>query len=196
VADTVRCHDIPAQHLQEVIEGVAMDIEPRPFATFDELYRYCYHVASAVGLCCIRIWGYRSEDGRAERLAEACGIALQLTNIVRDVPEDARAGRVYLPREDLDRFGVAPSDLAAATTSEPLRRLLAYEGRRAYDYYAQAEPLVRLVAPVGRPVLRAIVGIYRALLDEIARRDYDVASGRISLPAWRKTVITARSLLG
>jgi phytoene synthase len=196
LADTVRRHEVPRRYLHEVIDGVAMDIEPRPFSTFDELYRYCYHVASAVGLSCIHIWGFRSEGGRAERLAEACGVALQMTNILRDVREDALAGRVYLPREDLERFGVEPAELAAARPAEHLRRLFAFEGRRAYDLYAQAEPLVRLVAPVGRPVLRAIVGIYRSLLDEIARRDYDVLTGRVALPPWRKTAITLRSLVG
>lgn len=194
-ADTVRRHAIPVRHLHEVIDGVAMDVEPRRFATFDELYHYCYLVASAVGLCCIRIWGYESSDGRAERLAESCGIALQLTNIIRDVSDDARAGRVYLPREDLERFGVTPAELAATATSEPLRRLLAHEGQRAYHYYEQARPLVGLVAPVGRPVLRAIAGIYRALLDEIAGRGYDVAPRRIALPGWRKAAITVRSLV-
>jgi phytoene synthase len=196
IADTVRRHGIPTQHLDEVITGVSMDLEPRPYATFDDLYRYCYHVASAVGLCCLHIWGYRSENGRAEKLAEACGIALQLTNILRDVKEDVQLGRVYLPEEDLERFGVSRDDLAAAQSSERLRRLFEFEGQRAYDYYAQAGPLTRLVAPVGRPVLGAIVGIYRALLDEIVRRDYDVLAGRVALPAWRKTAITLRALAG
>ena len=194
LADTVHRHAIPRAHLHEVIEGVAQDVEPLPFATFDELYAYCYRVASAVGLCCIHIWGYRSEGGRAEILAEKCGIALQLTNILRDVREDARMGRVYLPQEDLDRFGVTVHDLTLDHPSPQVRELFAFEGRRAYAYYAEAAPLIRLVAPVGRPVLRAIVGIYRALLDEIARRDYDVLAGRISLPGWRKAAITLRSL--
>src|SRR4051812_26269549 len=110
LADTVRRHAIPPKHLNDVIDGCLMDLEPRPYATFDDLYAYCYRVASAVGLSCLHIWGYRSESGRAEQLAEACGIALQLTNILRDVREDARSGRIYLPREDLDRFGVDPEE--------------------------------------------------------------------------------------
>ncbi len=195
LVDTVRRHDLPPRHLHEVIDGVVMDLEPRPFATFDDLYRYCYRVASAVGLSCIHIWGFRSEGGLAERLAESCGIALQLTNILRDVREDARLGRVYLPTEDLDRFGVGAEDLLATRPSAQLRALLEFQGRRAYDYYGRGAPLVRLVAPVGRPVLRTIVGIYRALLDEIARRDYDVLAGRVALPPWRKAAIMARSLL-
>lgn len=196
LADTVRRHGVPPRHLHEVIDGVAMDVEPRPFPTFDDLYGYCYHVASAVGLSCLHIWGFRSEGGRAEKLAEACGIALQLTNILRDVREDAQAGRIYLPQEDLARFGVSPADLTATHPSPELHDLFVFQGRRASEYYVQAAPLIRLVAPVGRPVLRAIVGIYRALLDEIARRDYNVLAGRISLPGWRKSMITLGALTG
>lgn len=196
LADAVDRHRIPRRFLHAVVDGVEMDLEPRPFATFRELHGYCYRVASAVGLCCIHIWGYRSEGGRAEELAEACGVALQLTNILRDVREDAQNGRIYLPQEDLDRFGVTPADLRDPRPSARLRDLFAFEGRRAYDYYAEASPLVRLVAPVGRPVLAAIVGIYRALLDEIARRDYDVLAGRVALPGWRKALITVGALSG
>src|SRR5262249_3740438 len=114
LADTVARHALPPHLLHEAIEGVSMDIQPRGFAAFDELADYCYHVASVVGLCCLHIWGYRSEGGEAERLAEHCGIALQLTNILRDVREDALSGRIYLPRDDLTRFGVAPEDLSSA----------------------------------------------------------------------------------
>lgn len=195
LADTVQTFMIPAKHLHDVIDGVEMDVEPAGFATFDDLYAYCYRVASAVGLCCIHIWGYTSEDGRAEKLAEACGIALQLTNILRDVREDAAHGRVYLPADDLARFGVATADLSADLPTPALRELLAFEGRRAAEYYEQAKPLVGLVAAPGRPVLRAIVGIYRALLDEIERRDYNVLSRRVTLPPWKKAAITVRSLL-
>jgi phytoene synthase len=194
LAATVERHAIPRRYLDAVIDGVAMDLHPRPFATFDDLYGYCYRVASAVGLCCLHIWGYRTADGRAESLAESCGIALQLTNIVRDVREDAEHGRLYLPQEDLGRFGVAREELTARRTSDRLRALLAYEGTRAYAYYDQARPLAELVAPVGRPVLATIVGIYRTLLDEIARRDYDVLPERVAVPSWRKVSIAARSL--
>lgn len=194
LADTVRRHSVPVRHLEEVIDGVSMDVEAQPYRTFDELYKYCYHVASAVGLSCLHIWGYRSEGGKAEQLAEACGIALQLTNILRDVKEDAQLGRIYLPEEDLARFGVRHEELSAAQPSEHVRRLFEFEGKRAYEYYAQARELAGFVAPMGRPVLGAIVGIYRALLDEIVRRDYDVLAGRVSLSAWRKSLITVRAL--
>ena len=177
-----------------MIDGVEMDLDPRPFSTFDDLSTYCYRVASAVGLSCLHVWGYQSDDGRAESMAEACGVALQLTNIIRDVREDARQGRVYLPQDELRRFGIDPAELAAPRPTGRVRALLEYQGGRAFEYYRRAEPLVERVDPVGRPVLRAIVGIYRALLEEIVRRDYDVLTARVHLPAWRKLTITARSL--
>jgi phytoene synthase len=193
LAATVERHAIPRRYLDDVIDGVAMDLHPRPFPTFDDLQDYCYRVASAVGLCCLHIWGYRSDGGRAESLAEACGIALQLTNILRDVREDAENGRVYLPQEDLDRFGVAPGELLAHRPNDRVRALLAFQGERAHAYYERARPLAELVAPVGRPVLGSIVGIYETLLDEIARRDFDVLAARVALPPWRKIAITLRS---
>ena len=129
LADASQRHGIPHVHLAEVLDGVAMDLEPRPFATFDELYDYCYHVASAVGLCCLHVWGYRSGGGRAEALAELRH-RVQLTNILRDVAEDARNGRIYLPRDDMARFGVSPDDLTVTHAGEPLRKLLEFEARR------------------------------------------------------------------
>jgi phytoene synthase len=180
--------------LHAVIQGVEMDVRPRCYATFEELAGYCYHVASAVGLCCIHIWGYKSEGGRAERLAEACGIALQLTNILRDVREDALAGRIYLPQDELARFGVDRQDLQANRPSLGLRALLAFEAGRAYRYYDQSQELVPLVSPIGRPVLLTIVGVYRALLDEISRRDFNVLERRVTIPRWRKGMIALRAL--
>jgi phytoene synthase len=194
LADVVRKHEIPPRYLHEVIDGVEMDLAPRPFADFADLGLYCHRVASVVGLSCLHVWGYRSNEGRAEALAEACGFALQLTNILRDVREDALNGRVYLPQDELRRFGVDPAELAASRPTSRVRALLEFQAGRAASYYRKAEPLVGLVDPVGRPVLVAIVGIYRALLDEIVRRDYDVFSGRVALPGWRKLAITARSL--
>jgi phytoene synthase len=195
LADTVARHAIPHDLLGKAIDGVSMDVEPRRFATFDELADYCYHVASVVGLCCLHIWGYRSEGGKAERLAEACGIALQLTNIIRDVREDARNGRIYLPEEDFARFGVDPDELShTGCPSKQVRTLLAFEAQRAYAYYAQANSLAPLVYRVGRPVLRTIVGIYRSLLDEIVRRDYHVLDGRISIRPWQKLAVALRAI--
>jgi phytoene synthase len=195
LADTVARHGIPAHLLHDVIEGVSIDVVPRRYATFDELAGYCYRVASVVGLSCLHIWGFQTCGGQAERFAEHCGIALQLTNIIRDVREDARAGRVYLPLEDLVQFGVAPEDLTSGgRPSDRVRALLAFEGERAYQFYADAPRLAPLVAPVGRPVFLAIIGIYRALLDEMAGRDYNVLERKIALSPWRKISIAVQAL--
>jgi phytoene synthase len=190
LADAVVRHGIPALLLRKAIDGASMDVRPRRFATFDDLADYCYHVASVVGLACLHIWGYRSERGRAEHLAESCGIALQLTNIIRDVRADARTGRIYLPDEDLARFGVQPDQLSRdGRPGDRVRALLAFQADRAYEYYERADQLAPLVNRVGRPVLQTIVGIYRALLDEIVRRDYNVFSARVAVPVWRKIAI-------
>lgn len=196
LADTVSRWAIPPVYLHAAIDGVSMDVQPRAFTDFPELADYCYHVASVVGLCCIHIWGYRSENGKAERLAQGCGIALQLTNILRDVGEDARNGRIYLPREEMSRFGVEPHDLDANQTGQSVKELLAFEARRAYEYYDASRELVPLVAPIGRPVLLTITGIYRSLLDEIAARDFEVLSTHVALPGWRKAAIALRALPG
>jgi phytoene synthase len=196
LADVVARHGLPARLLHEVIEGVSLDVEPGEFATYDDLQGYCYKVASAVGLCCLHIWGYDPDGGRAERLADSCGQALQLTNIIRDVGEDARGGRVYLPREDRERFGVADADLRAARVSPSLRSLLEFEATRAYDHYERVRELEALVDPAGRPMLRAIVGAYRALLDELVGRRFEVLSGRVSVPSWRKALIVLRAYAG
>ena len=174
----------PGATSHEVIDGVAMDLHPQPFATFDDLYGYCYHVASAVGLCCLHIWGYRSKDGQAESLAEACGIALQLTNILRDVREDARE-RPDLPAPGRPRTGSASTrdELDRRRTNDRVRALLAFEGQpRLRPITTRPGRLPSSSTPVGRPVLATIVGIYRALLDEIARRDYDVLAGASRAP--------------
>ncbi len=197
LSDTVSRHAIPVQLLHEVIDGVSMDIQPSRFVNFADLADYCYHVASVVGLCCLHIWGYRSDGGKAEKLAEECGVALQLTNILRNLGADARDGRIYLPEDDLARFGVEPDELASARRpNDRLHALLAFEAERAYGYYEAVRQLVPLVAPIGRPVLRYIVGVYRSLLDEIVRRDYDVLSARISVPPWRKVAIGLLALGG
>ena len=123
LTDTVARHGVPVQLLYEVINGVGMDIQPRFYETFQDLALYCHRVASVVGLSCLHIWGYRSDGGKAEQFAEHCGIALQLTNIIRDVREDACNGRIYLPQDDLERFGVRSDELKAAGRSSDRVRL-------------------------------------------------------------------------
>lgn len=194
LAHTVRTFKIPRQHLDDALEGVAMDLATSDYATFEDLRAYCYRVASTVGLCCLHIWGFDSGDGHAERMAESCGLAFQLTNIVRDVREDAQRGRVYLPLEDLDRFRVDRHALAAECANARVKDLLAFECARAEEFYRQAMPLEERVAPAGRPMLRAIVGIYHGLLDAIRNAGYDVLARRISLSPVTKATIALRAL--
>ena len=189
--DTVHRYGIPAQHLDEVLDGVSMDLEVTRYDTFDDLYRYCYHVASAVGLACIHIWGF---SGEAKPAAEAAGIALQLTNILRDVGEDSARGRIYLPLEDLAGFGCRAESLLTMTCDEPFKRLMRFEAERAYGYYERALPLVEMLAPAGRAVFLVILRTYRGILDEIVARDFEVFRARVRLPAWRKLWLVAQAL--
>ena len=202
VRDAVERFRIPFTLLDELVRGVTMDLHPAEnngadtYATFDDLYRYCYLVASVVGLVSIRIFGY--SDARAEKLAEETGIAFQLTNILRDVAEDAERKRVYLPLEDLTAFGVSLEALlhrkpgAQPTAAE--RALLAEIARRAENYYRSADELLPLIDRESRPALRVLVAIYHELLQRIERADYDVFSKRQSVPAVRKLAILGAGL--
>lgn len=189
LVDVVERRAIPRELLSDVIDGIEMDLAPVAFETFAQLERYCYHVAGAVGLCCIHVWGF---EGRAARQqAIECGLAFQLTNILRDLAEDAARGRTYLPREDLDRFGYTPADLAASVNDERFVRLMAFEVERAKASYERSKPLSTSINPVGRPVLAAMRRIYGGLLQEIERRNYDVFTRRVALPRWKKLAIAA-----
>jgi phytoene synthase len=188
--------EIPLNLLDELIAGVTMDLTPAgdapdTYATFADLYRYCYLVASVVGLVCIRIFGYT--DPRAEKLAEETGIAFQLTNILRDVAEDAARNRVYLPLEDLAAQGVSLDSLLHRTPNAPptvnARALLASIANRAEDYYRSAEELLPLIDRESRPALWVLVRIYHALLKRIERADYDVFTQRASVPMAQKLAI-------
>lgn len=191
--DVVRRYRIPARYFHEMIDGVSSDLEPRTVQTFDELYRYCYLVASVVGLTTIHIFGF--EDPRALALAEKCGIAFQLTNIIRDVREDAANQRVYLPAEDLARFGVTPEALAAPVTTPEIRQLLEFEGARAQRYYAESAPLIAMVREDSQPALWALIEIYSQLLKRIQQRNYDVMPGKIRLSTSEKMTVLARAWL-
>ena len=187
--DAVKRYAIPHEYFFEIIDGVSRDLQPQRFETFNELYRYCYQVASVVGLTVIHIFGFESPG--AVELAEKCGIAFQLTNILRDVREDAERGRVYIPREDLARFGVDPDDLRH---DEAFVRLMRFEAERARRYYAESQPLVDLVAKRSRPSLWALMQIYSRLLDRIEQANYRVLERRIRLPLWEKLMIAGRAL--
>src|SRR5579863_3146053 len=189
--DSVERYAIPHKYFYEMIEGVASDLEPRSIGTFEELYRYCYRVASVVGLTTIHIFGFASSETReaALDLAEKCGIAFQLTNILRDVREDAGKQRVYLPNEDFERFGVSSENFLPR---EDFLRMMEFEARRARDYYRQSAPLIGLIHPSSRASLRALIGIYSRLLDRIVDSNYDVLSQRVRVPAWEKVAILAK----
>lgn len=182
--EAVKIFPIPREALEEIIAGVEMDLGRSTYATFEDLYPYCYRVASAVGLCCIEIFGYT--DVRAREYAVNLGVALQLTNIVRDVQPDALAGRVYLPQEDLERFGVTAGDLAAGRYTHAFVRLMEYQAARARAYYERA--WAALPRADQRTLFAAeIMGrTYFALLEAIERRRFRVFGGRVSVPMPRK----------
>jgi phytoene synthase len=189
LGDTIRRFGVPAQHLEEILAGVEMDLESRRYETFDELRRYCYHVASAVGLAALPIIGCRHP--RSYAYAETLGIALQLTNILRDVAEDAERGRIYLPLEDLRRFGYRERDLLTHTRNAALRELVAFECARAHSFYRAARASStaedrRALAPAEGMRL-----VYQRLLARIEADPDAIFGPRISLPLYEKALCTA-----
>jgi len=191
---TARRFAIPTQYFREMIDGVQSDLEPRRFETFPQLYRYCYQVASVVGLTIIHIFGFDTRS--ALPLAEKCGVAFQLTNILRDIREDAGRGRIYLPEEDLRRFGVTADDLRAGRRGEAFLQLMGFEAERARSYYNESRPLLDLIHPRSRASLWALIAIYSRLLERIERSNYDVFRRRVRLPLWEKSWIVWRALVG
>ncbi|GGG85545.1 phytoene/squalene synthase family protein [Edaphobacter dinghuensis] len=199
--DTQKRFAIPDALLEELVQGTTMDLEPQPvavqtFATFDDLYRYCYLVASVVGLVCIRIFGYT--DPRAEKLAEETGIAFQLTNILRDVKEDAERGRVYLPQDWLHEFGLDTERVIALAQGAALqpadRALLRQLGAKAEAYYASANELLPLIDKDSRAALWVLVTIYHGLLYRIGKLDSDVFSQRASVPKASKLLTLTQGM--
>ena len=212
ITDAQRRYDIPLALLDQLAHGTAMDLEddvvqgqetralaPAPgevalrYRSFEDLYLYCYRVASVVGLVCIRIFGYR--DPAAENLAERCGLAFQLTNIIRDVKEDVMMQRIYLPEEDFARFGVSPYELFAVTDPARFRPLLEMEANRAREYYLAADELIPLISEDSQPALWVLVTIYRRLLEKIAKRKFDVFAGKIRLTTREKLAILGKGFV-
>jgi phytoene synthase len=195
LADAQQRFNIPVDLFEQLVAGTAMDLDPESysrFATFNDLYRYCYYVASVVGLVCIHIFGYR--DAKAEGLAERLGIAFQLTNIVRDVKEDCSLGRVYIPQEDFARFGVSDSSAPSSPDEKKnWQALLAFQAGRSREYYAAATELLPLMDADSRPALWALVTIYRSLLEKIAANDYDVFSKRVRLTFREKMSVLVKA---
>jgi phytoene synthase len=204
VNDAQRRFRIPDQLLEELVQGTTMDLDQQPpdagqvqtYATFEDLYRYCYLVASVVGLVCIRIFGY--SDPRAEKLAEETGVAFQLTNILRDVKEDAQRGRIYLPLAMLHEYNMTVDSVNALSAGAPLsvegRRLLAALASRAEHYYQSADRLLPLIDADSRAALWVLVEIYHRLLDRIRAANGDVFSDRVSVPTSEKLLVLGRGV--
>jgi phytoene synthase len=194
LADAVRAYGLPRAALEAIIEGCEMDLRRPTYETAEDLYPYCYRVASAVGLCCIEIFGYT--DPRAREYAVHLGMALQLTNIIRDVGADARAGRVYLPQEDLRKFGVTVDDLVAGRHTEAVTRLMQHQAERARDFYRRAREAFP-PADARSLVPAQIMGrIYYALLQEIEARGFRVFGARVCVRTARKVAIALRCWAG
>lgn len=197
---------IPPELFEKLVYGTSMDLDIPSVpdapaivcATFEDLKHYCYYVASVVGLVCIRIFGY--EDAKAEFLAEDCGLAFQLTNIIRDVKEDASLGRIYIPQEDLARNNLsaanfAPVALQDTVQAQQLRPALEYEAERARKYYESAKWLMELIHEDSRAALWVLVEIYSRLLKKITDRNYDVMTERVRLTLWEKLKVLSRGFL-
>lgn len=189
LADTAKRFAIPPELLCEVIDGVESDLTVSRYESFDDLYRYCYRVASAVGLSCIRVWG--ATDPRADLPAEHCGIAFQLTNIIRDIVEDHERGRVYLPADELDRFGLTAETLLDAGCRKEAVELVRFQIERAHHYYDRAEILHDDLPASGKAVFRVLVDIYRGLLRKIERRPAAVFEKRVRLHSMTKVAALA-----
>jgi phytoene synthase len=190
--DTIRRFAIPDQYFQWILNGTEMDLTVSRYETFADLYKYCFNVASAVGLVCLHIFGFTDE--RAKQHAEQCGIAFQLTNILRDVKEDARMDRVYLPLEDLARFHYEPADLKLGVVDDRFRSLMSFETSRAREYYDGARRLLPLVDQGSRPALWAMMEIYNGILGKIVRRRFDVYKRSVRLSTAAKLSIAVRAL--
>ncbi len=200
VRDVVRRYRIPERYFHEVLDGIMLDLERRRYQTFAELREYCYGVASAVGLISLEIFGYRGPGTEAKEHAISLGIAMQLTNILRDVVDDLERDRIYLPLEELERFGYSEEELRAHVLNENFRRLMRFQMERARAYFQDGLRLLRYLPLRSRPCPAALAGIYQRLLREIEAHDYDVFSSRIGLSTeeklWTALRYSAVGLLG
>lgn len=187
----VRHYQIDPQHFHDMLAGQRQDLTRSRYDTFDELFEYCQKVASTVGLVCLSVWGHDGET-QCKTLATYRGIAFQLTNILRDVREDAQRGRVYLPRNELERFGYTADELKQGVTNHAFKRLMMYQIERAQNYYDMSAPLEQHLAPDSRATSWAMTGIYRGLLDRITRDPGRVLTERIHLSSMQKMSIALR----
>jgi len=184
LADTVMRYGIPPRYLHAAVDGAMRDLDHTRYATFAELERYCYEAASVVGLACIHVWGFQGPA--ALESAVQCGIALQLTNILRDLKEDADRGRIYLPLDELALYRYAPDELLRGVRDERLDALLRFQVERAETYYQRAAPLADQLTPDGRRAFLAMVATYHGLLDKIRRLQGEVLARRVQIGRWRQ----------
>ena len=191
LVDTVQRYRIAPRYFHELLDGTEMDQAVTRYETFDQLYRYCYHVAAVVGLVVLPVFGFQDEAAQVH--GEACGIAFQLTNILRDVQEDAQLGRIYLPGEDRQRFGVSEADILNSNFTPGFVELMKFEAARAREYYVQAQPLLGLIDADSRRTLAVMIGIYSGILDKITRSGYAVFAGRVRLSTGEKLWIVAKN---
>ncbi|HEY6945629.1 MAG TPA: phytoene/squalene synthase family protein, partial [Candidatus Acidoferrum sp.] len=194
LVDTMQRYNMPARYLHDLISGAEMDLTVRFYSTFERLREYCYRVAGTVGLTCTHVFGFR--DARALDLAEKLGLAFQLTNIIRDVHEDYKLGRVYLPEEDLARYGVSPEDFGRNEATLGMRELLSFEADRAWQFYEEGSALLGVIDPDSRSALWLLVHTYSALLGRIEALDFAVFGEKIRLSKAEKMVFMAKARFG
>ena len=194
LSDATAAFGIPHHYYTQVIEGVESDLVKTRFENFEELKAYCYQVASVVGLICIEVFGY--EDEAAREYAIDMGIAMQLTNILRDIKEDAERDRIYIPLDEMARFGYSEDDLKQGIIDERFRSLMALQVNRARDYYQRSQKLFPLIDAGARACPKVLHLAYRSILDRIDTQGYDVFSQRIGLTTFEKLMITGRLWAG
>jgi squalene synthase HpnC/squalene synthase HpnD len=194
LVDTMQRYKMPARYLHDLISGAEMDLTVQRYPTFDRLREYCYRVAGTVGLTCTHVFGF--SDARALDLAEKLGLAFQLTNIIRDVHEDHKLGRVYLPEEDLQRYGVSPEDFGRGEATLGIRELLRFEAERAWQLYEEGSALLGLIDADSRGALWLLVHTYSALLARIESLDFAVFGERVRLPKAEKMMFVAKARFG
>ncbi len=194
LADTIARFSIPRRHLDALIDGVEMDIAISRYPDFAALKGYCDRVAGAVGLVSLHIFGFR--DAEAPRFAADLGVAMQIVNIMRDVAEDAARDRIYLPADEMAAHGVGEGDLRAGRLTPGFRALMADQGVRAREYFRSGEQLLPLLDRRSRMCVAMLAGLYQEILDTIERRDHDVFTGRVALPASRKLRLMAGRTIG
>ena len=189
--ETAQAYGIPIRYLDKVIEGVQMDLDRARYETFQDLKRYCYLVASVVGLISIEIFGYT--DPKAREYAIALGLAMQITNILRDVREDADRGRIYIPLDEMQRFGYTEHDLERGVVNEPFRNLMRYQAARARRYFDRGKQLIPLLPHDSRACPAMLHNVYSSILGRIEAAGFDVYSRRISLPTHEKFFLLAKT---